>query len=171
MHSAPWLLGFEILGLLASCQHLEKSETQPTLPVASAAPSVQSPIVTLGQTAELPSYRAKLVSQRDCAEASAVQNRRATRTWAAELEITNTGTEPLAVNPFYASLQDDQKYSYTTSLRGCTPLLPAKLLVPKETVRGYVPFELPRAVPNVTLSYQPVMRGSEYQVARFRIEL
>ncbi len=170
MHSVPWLMLAGVLGGLLCCQRLENGEAYPAASVAPAAPSVQSPIVTLGQTASLPTYRAKLVSLRECGSASAGQTRRATRAWAVELEITNTGTDLLPASPFYATLLDDQKHAYTTSLAGCDPLLPAKLLRPNETVRGYVPYELPIATPSVTLSYHPVNRGAVSQIARFHIE-
>ncbi|HEY5960614.1 MAG TPA: hypothetical protein VIV60_28870, partial [Polyangiaceae bacterium] len=49
------------------------------------------------------------------------------RAWAVELEITNTSSRRLAVNPFFATLTDSEKYSYTTTLVGCEPLLPARL--------------------------------------------
>lgn len=171
MCSVPWPLLAGVLGGLLCCQRLEHSEAYPAASIAPAAASVQSPIVKLGQTAALPTYRAKLVSLRECSSTSAVQTRRATRAWAVELEITNTGTDLLAASPFYATLLDDQKHTYTTSLAGCEPLLPAKLLAPNETVRGYVPYELPVATPSVTLNYQPVNRGAVSQIARFQIEL
>jgi hypothetical protein len=171
MQSVPWLLLSGALGGLLCCQRFENGEGYPATSVASAASSVQSPIFTLGQTASLPTYRAKLVSQRDCSGASAAQTRHATRAWAVELEITNIGANLLPASPFYATLLDDEKHAYTTSLAGCGPLLPAKLLGPNETVRGYVPYELPVATPSVTLSYRPVNRGAASHTARFRVEL
>jgi hypothetical protein len=174
MRATSWLLVSGVLAALLCCGRLDRGVPSPTASATSAGsatPSAQPPILTLGGTAELPTYRAKLVSQRQCGEAYSAQARRATRPWAVELEITNTGTQRLPANPFYATVQDDQKYTYTTSLVGCTPLLPAKSLAPGETVRGYVPYELPLATANVTLYYRPALRGQIDSVARFRLEL
>jgi hypothetical protein len=135
-----------------------------------ACPSVLSPVLALGQTAQLPAYTAKLVSQRDCSEASGAPSRRTRRNWAVELEITNTSAARLPVNPFFATLQDDQKHSYVTSLTGCPSILPARLLEPKESVRGYVPYDLPFSTHAITLAYGPTLRAEAQQIARFRLE-
>jgi hypothetical protein len=174
MRATSWLLVSVVLAALLSCGRFDGGLPSPTasaVSTTSATPSTQAPILTLGGTAQLPTYRAKLVSQRQCSEAYTAQARRDTRPWAVELEITNTSTQRIPANPFYATVQDDQKHTYTTSLVGCTPLLPAKLLSPGETVRGYVPYELPLATANVTLYYRPAWRGQIDSIARFRLEI
>jgi hypothetical protein len=166
MRAKQRLLAPSILCTLLGCQQ-EHGGNRPSASVAPPPPSVQSPVLSLGQTAELPSYRIRLASQRDCTGAVRTGN----RSWAVELEVTNTSAKKIPVNPFYATLEDDQKYSYTTNLVGCAPLLAAKLLEPNETVRGYVPYELPRTTAHVALSYHPIMLGNASYVARFQIEL
>lgn len=175
MHVTPRLLLLVLFVGTTSCQQSARTEPDSAASAASAiastAPSIQSPILKLGQTAQLPAYTAKLVSQRVCRDVHDGSTRRAMRSWAAELEITSLTTERLAVNPFSVTLQDDQGFSYRTSLVGCTPLLPAKLLEPQGTTRGYVPFELPLATTTVTLTLSPWFGADRAQVARFRLEL
>jgi hypothetical protein len=169
MRAMRWLLLSSTFAGLPDCQYLERSTNHTSETVAPPPPSAESPILLLGQTAELPTYRVKLVSQRDCGAPSATA-RTAYRSWAAELEVTNISPQRVAANPFYATLQDEQNFTYTTSLVGCAPLLPAKLLEPRETIRGYVPFEIPHTTPSVVLRYHPVQRGNVHHVARFRVE-
>jgi hypothetical protein len=136
-------------------------------PTTSGTPQ----LLELGQVAELDQYRIKLVSQRDCETRPVARGRSGFRTWAVELEITNKSSRRIPVNPFCAKLVDGEKFSYTTTLTGCEPLLPARLLAPHETVRGFIPFQLPNTTPNVVLSYRPVTAGSRQQEARYRVEL
>jgi hypothetical protein len=153
-----------------ACSSTSQGDASSTSPAAStfAAP----PVLALGQTALLPTARVRFVSQRDCGNPRTQPPRPGNRTWAVELEVTNTSTHQEPVNPFYATLLDDQRFSYTTNLGGCEPLLPARFLQPRETVRGYVPYELPRSTQSVTLHYQgPNAGGASAAIARFRAEL
>jgi hypothetical protein len=139
-------------------------------PPASSVRSTETPLLELGRSAQMPTYRVRLVSQRECSRAKASSHRSASRSWAAELEVTNTSRELVPVNPFYATVQDEDRFSYTTSLADCGTLLASKLLVPGESVRGFVPFELPSETRRVVLTYRPFSRGNVEQSARFALE-
>lgn len=141
---------------------------------ATSAPrtvSTLSPPLELGHSAQLQAYRIRLVSQRDCAPSITGHHRSALHAWAVELEVTNTSRELVPVNPFYATLQDEERFNYVTSLSDCGALLASKLLVPNETVRGFVPFEIPRALGQVVLTYRPFFRDGVDRSVRFKLEL
>lgn len=171
MRANHWLVLLSVAWMCSSCRKPQRQDAGPSPSVAPPPPSAESPILELNQTADFPLYRVKLVSQRDCSAANATTSRSGFRTWGVELEVTNLSPSPLAASPFYATLVDDQRFTYTTSLSECAPMLPAKLLQPRETVRGWVPFELPRDVVAVSLNYHPVLPGNASYVARFRLEL
>lgn len=180
MRREPWICC--ILATSLGCHARERYESSPTstaavtpsgeaaAPSSLPVPSATIPVHALGEVAELPLYRVKLVAERDCGSPTSAAQGRPLRSFGVELEVTNLSTDVLATNPFYATLVDNERYTYTTSLSGCTPQLPARFLNPQETVRGWVPFELPRNVVTVHLDYRPVIAGDAPQIARFRIK-
>jgi hypothetical protein len=170
MRISAALLSSTILWSLPSCRSTEQTAGS-SAPSAAPEASNSSSTLRLGQAAELPDFRIKFVSQRDCEARVVARARGGYRAWAVELEVTNTSSRRLAVNPFFATLTDDDRFSYTTTLIGCDPLLPARLLEPKETVRGFVPYALPNATTLVTLSYRPVLTSDRREEAKFRVEL
>lgn len=161
-----------VTGVLLACHPRATLDGSAPDPSASATGTAQSPL-SLGDTAVLPMLRVRFISQRECGKPAAASNRSATRTWAGELEVTNTSTSRVPANPFYATLKDDQGYNYTTSLADCGTLMPSQLLGPSESVRGFVPFELPAAVDTATLTYRPILEAkppsSVPSAAQFRV--
>lgn len=146
----------------------ELGHVPPTL--TQSPTNVASPILALGETANFGSYRVRFVSQQPCAATEPGIPRNGNQLWAAELEVVNLSARPLAVNPFYLTLKDEQNHTYVTSLLGCPRLLDAKILSPGERVRGYVPFELPQSLERATLLYRPVLADNLDCTARFAVE-
>lgn len=156
---------------LLACQ--PRATQQSSEPDASAptAGGVQAPLA-LGDTAALPMLRVRFVSQRDCGKSTSGAARSPMRSWAGELEITNTSSRRFPANPFYATLKDDQGFDYTTNLAECGTTLPSRILEPAESVRGFVPFELPATLDSVTLTYKPALGDQKSSdAAQFRVEL
>jgi hypothetical protein len=132
--------------------------------------STASPLLSLGQNATLPSERVRFVSQQRCASPEPSVPGNHNSLWAAELEITNTSAKPIAINPYYLTFKDSQNYTYVTSLVGCPPILDARFLRPGERARGFVPFELPQALQEGTLTYRPITANNPADVATFHVE-
>lgn len=65
------------------------------------------------------------------------------------------------VNPFYASLADDEGYYYTSTLGGCVPEFTSTSLHDGELVRAFITFEVPTSAKGLHMRYRPVMPGSE----------
>jgi hypothetical protein len=134
---------------------------------ASAAPA-PSP---LNATVEVAGLRVRFVAQRECGSPEPGIPGAGRRLWAAEFDITNVSEEPRAVNPFHITLEDERRARYVTSLVGCAPLLPARLLAPKEHARGFVPFELPNPTSRVQLTFRSPNPKPVEAIARFVAEL
>ena len=86
-----------------------------------------------------------------------------------ELEIQAHGERPLPVNAFYAKLTDGAGKSYSATLGGCEPALPAKRLEPSERASGFVTFELPAAATGLTFVYDPYLVDASPSGVRVRL--
>jgi hypothetical protein len=163
-------------GRLAVCSSLltsgcdnTKRPPEPASPIASAQTTSEGRALEVGQSLEHAAARIKLASQRECSTSSQDPSSNDYRLWAAELEITNRSTVPLPVSAFHADLKDDDNFTYTTSLSGCSNILDARLLRENETVRGFIPFQVPKSVQSATLSYHFTAHGKTETVARFHV--
>jgi hypothetical protein len=112
----------------------------------------------------------RFISQRDCGSVEPGLPSVGHRVIAVELEITNRAATPLLVSPCHATLIDDQRFRYTTSLAGCAPLLEPAPLLPAGKSRGYVPFEIPTSTAAGMLVYETPQLGALQQAARFTLD-
>jgi hypothetical protein len=148
------LWGVSLLGFGCDSTDLAALRFRSSSP-SSVGQARVSALATLGQTAAIREVQIRFVSQRDCGSPEAGTPIPGYRVWAAELEITNSSGTPITVNPFHFGFEDAQKNHYTTSLIGCPPLLDARRIPPGDIVRGFVPFEIPKATPVAVLTYEP----------------
>jgi hypothetical protein len=142
-----------------------------TSDATTTAPSTFVPPSPLGETVELAGLRVRFVTQRDCSSPEPGVPGAGRRLVAAEFELTNASDAPRAINPFHFTLEDERRAKYVTSLVGCAPLLPARILAPKERARGFVPFEIPNATARVQLTLRSPESMPPGAVARFVADL
>ena len=135
----------------------------------SSGPTVTQP-ARRGETVPLPGMTVRFISQRDCGSVEPGLPSVGHRVIAVELEITNRSATPLLVSPSHATLIDDQRFRYTTSLAGCAPLLEPAPLLPSGKSRGYVPFEIPTSTVAGMLVYENPQLGVLQQPARFTLD-
>lgn len=140
----------------------------------AGAPSQQA---TIGLTQFLSTIEVRLVSQGACGMMTneGPSSGRTSQTYGFELELRNRSKDPVFVNPFYIHFVDAQSNVYTTTLTGCSPRLVAKRLLPREVVRGFVPFAVPNTVANGTLAVElpPMVQPmtTPRPSVRFHVEL
>ncbi len=70
-----------------------------------------------------------------------------------EVLIKNDSDEAMSYNTLNFTLQDNNKYTYTTAFMGKEPALNSGDLQPSREVRGFVTFEVPKTAENFELLY------------------
>jgi hypothetical protein len=97
----------------------------------------------------------------DCAESDPALRSAPGHRIGLELSLEPTGDVQVPANPYYARLVDAEHNVYEATLGGCgaplTPTLPTR----GQPARGWVVFELSRAVRPVTFLYAPELVGAQ----------
>jgi len=156
--------------LLAACTESQTSRVAAANTVGVIAPSASArqPSAPLGNRTALGSHAVAVLGHRLCPEATTTAAPREGVSLALEVELTHLGHTPILVNPFYFTVVDRDRVRYTTSLGECPPSLTAGPLLPGQTLRGTVVFELPRSVVHLVVEYRPPDTSGAF--ARFEFD-
>ena len=92
-----------------------------------------------------------LVSVKEC-ESKQYYHPRAGNVWLRRGSVARgTSDNELRENPFYATLRDSQRHTYTPTFGGCRPALESMRMEKGDKTHGFITFEVPRSATGIRL--------------------
>jgi hypothetical protein len=123
----------------------------------------------VGELGRAANYNLTIVSLGECKVGRYFRPRPGYVLLGVEMRFEAISDQSIPVNGFYAKLVDASGQTYSATLGGCEPTLPARRIRKPEKVSGVVGFEIPEKAKDFTLSYHPFIVGSMNQELHFRL--
>lgn len=146
--------------LVCGCRD-EKEQAAPAQPqAASAAVVTTEPAVhNVGQIARAEDYVMSVEAIEECSVSAPFAPRANKKLVGVEVTIEGTSNREVPVNPFYATLSDEEADKYSSTLAGCKPALHAERVTTGKRAKGFISFEIPKSAGDLKLSYAPLVIG------------
>ncbi len=132
-------------------------------------PEHKGPANPIGENVDAPDYRMMLVSVKECESKEYYHPREGNMWLGVEVKLESTSDNELRVSPFYATLHDSQRHTYTPTFGGCHPQLDSMRMKKGDKAHGWITFEVPRAATGIRLVYDPFVVGGPHQPLEFLV--
>lgn len=156
-------LGCAIALLCFGCQKDEKKTAEVKVGSAPVA-------VAVGEIAKAAHYDLQVNSFRSCdANDSPRPPKEGFRRISVRLNLTATGDETIAANPFYGILLDEGGEEFRSSPWGCEKELSPRRLQKSESTEGTIAYDIPIESRGIQFRYLPYVAG--YGIEETRVNL
>lgn len=140
-------------------------------PQRAATPTSSARVYRIGELSTQADYSMSVESVRECPPEPGFPPAPGARRIGVEVAIEGLSDRQVPVNPFYATLTDNDDDRYGMAFHGCTPELAPVRVTRDQKAQGFISFEVPKAARGFQLRYDPKLVSAQHQVARFSVEL
>lgn len=156
--------------LIAACS---KGRTDNQVVASSAAPEpvvgLETRVHPLGELGQARDYSMSVESVKDCPMDAPFAPKRGNAKVGLEVSVQGTTDREVPVNAFYATLRDARGDSYSATLAGCEPALPAVRVTREGSAHGFITFEIPKVSDKLELRYAPLVIGPGTEELKFSV--
>jgi len=141
----------------------------PTVRPPGARPNLAAERAGVGDTANTADYKMTLLAVKECKVETYFRPKAGNIKLAVEIAIEGNRDVDVPVSPFHARITDSESHEYSSTLAGCTPILPSVRVAKGERADGWITFELPEKATGLNLTYDPVIIGGTRQSLVFSL--
>ena len=159
-----------LLAVVPGCDRAKSDNRVVTSPSSTAEiVGTDTRVHPVGELGHARDFSMSVESSKDCPLELPFAPKRGDVKLGIEVSIQGTSDREVPVNAFYATLADARGDTYSATLAGCDPPLPAVRLTNGKSARGFVTFEIPKASEKLELRYAPLVIGPGVEELKFGV--